>query len=61
MAKIKLKQVDEIRRKTVSDAFTGFMRHCQLKNLAPYTIKYYKENVQFFLDALPQVKYKCSI
>ena len=30
MPKIKLKQVDEISRKTVSYAFTAFMRHCKL-------------------------------
>ena len=36
MPRIKLKQVDQIGRKTASDAFTVFMRHCKLKNLAPY-------------------------
>ena len=40
MPKIKLKQVDQIWRKSVSDAQTSFIRHCQLKNLAPYTVKY---------------------
>ena len=43
MSRIKLKQVDQISRKTVSDAFAGFMRHCQLKNLAPHTYTYYKK------------------
>ena len=57
MPRIKLKQVDGIGRKNVSDAFTAFMHHCQLKNLSPYSIKYYKENIQFFLDSMPQVKY----
>ena len=57
MPKIKLKQVDQIWRKSVSDAQTSFIRHCQLKNLAPYTVKYYKENLQFFLDSMPQVKF----
>ena len=37
MSKIRLKKVDQKSRKTVSDAFTAFMRHCQLKNLAPHT------------------------
>ena len=36
MPRIKLKQVDGIGRKNVSDAFTAFMHHCQLKNLSPY-------------------------
>ena len=57
MSRIKLKQVDQIWRKTVSDAQRSFIRHCQLKNLAPYTVKYYKENLQFFLDSMPQVKF----
>ena len=39
MPRIKLKQVDGIGRKNVSDAFTAFMHHCQLKNLSPYSIK----------------------
>lgn len=52
MPRIKLKQVDQIWRKSVSDAQTSFIRHCQLKNLAPYTVKYYKENLQFFLDSI---------
>ena len=45
MSRIKLKKVDQISRKTVSDARNGFLRHCQLKNLAPHTYTYYKENL----------------
>ena len=36
MPKIKVRPVDQISRKPVSYAFAAFMRHCQLKNLAPY-------------------------
>ena len=57
MSRIKLKPVDQISRKTVSDAFAGFMRHCQLKNLAPHTYTYYKKNLQFFFDSAPQIKF----
>ena len=57
MAKIKLKQVDGIGRKKVADAFDSFMRHCQLKNLAPYSIRYYHDNIQFVLNSIPQVKF----
>ena len=57
MAKIKLKVVDQISRKKVSDAFDSFMRHCKLKNLAPYSILYYESNVGFFLNSLPKIKY----
>ena len=57
MSRIKLKKVDQISRKTVSDARDGFLRHCQLKNLAPHTYTYYKENLQFFFDSAPQVKF----
>ena len=40
MSRIRLKKVDQISRKTVSDARDGFLRHCQLKNLAPHTYTY---------------------
>ena len=52
MSRIRLKQVDQISRKTVSDARDSFLRHCQLKNLAPHTYTYYKENLQFFFDSM---------
>ena len=57
MPRIQFKQVDQIRRKLVSDAFTEFLRHCKLKNLSPYTHHYYQENIKYFLEALPEVKY----
>ena len=57
MPKIKLKRVDGISRKLVSDAYSSFMRHCQLKNLSPYSYLYYEKNLKFFFDYLPQVKY----
>ena len=55
MSRIKLKKVDQISRKTVSDARDGFLRHCQLKNLAPHTYTYYKENVSG-RNSLPSVR-----
>ena len=30
--------------------------HCKLKNLAPYTIKYYEENLNFFQPSSPLIK-----
>jgi len=30
--------------------------HCKLKNLAPYTIRYYEENLNFFQSSNPQTK-----
>ena len=39
MPRIRLKQVDQISRKKVSDAFDYFIRHCKLKNLAPYSMQ----------------------
>ena len=56
MSRIKLKKADQISRKTVSDARDGFLRHCQLKNLAPHTYTYYKEKLQFFFASAPQIK-----
>ena len=40
MPRIKLKQVDGIRRTTASYALDAFLRHCQLKNLSPYSLRY---------------------
>ncbi len=36
MARIIAKQIDGICKKPIPDAFSAFMRHCQLKNLSPY-------------------------
>ena len=55
MSRIRLKKVDQISRKTVSDARDSFLRYCKLKNVALHT--YYKENLQFFFDLVPQVKF----
>ena len=57
MSGIRLKQVDQISRKSVSDVRDSFLRHCLLKNLAPHTYTYYKENLQFFFVSAPQVKF----
>ena len=57
MPRIKLKQVDQISRTTVSYAFTAFMRHCKLKNLSPYSYLYYDKNISFFLVENPEIKY----
>ena len=61
MPKIKVKQVDTLSRKPVSYAFAAFMRHCQLKNLAPYSYLYYNKNIQNFLDSEPEIKYMDEI
>jgi len=61
MPKIKVKQVDTLSRKPVSYAFAAFMRHCQLKNLAPYSYLYYNKNIQHFLDSEPEIKYMDEI
>ncbi len=57
MPRIKLKQVDGIRHTTASYALDAFLRHCQLKNLSPYSLRYYDKNMKFFLEANPEVKY----
>ena len=57
MAKIRLKQVEGIGRIQVSHAFTAFIRHCQLKNLALYSIRYYQDNLGFFFELMPKIKY----
>ena len=55
MPKIKVKPVEQITRKPVSYAYDAFMRHCQLKNLAPYSYLYYNKNTQYFLDGMSNV------
>ena len=57
MPRIKLKQVDQISRTTVSYAFANFMRHCKLKSLSPYSYLYYDKNISFFLVENPEIKY----
>ena len=57
MPKIKVKSVDQLSRKPVSYAHAAFMRHCQLKNLAPYSYLYYNKNIQYFLDTENEIKY----
>ena len=57
MPKIKVKPVEQISRKPVSYAHAAFMRHCQLKNLAPYSYLYYNKNIQYFLDTENEIKY----
>ena len=57
MPKIKVRPVDQISRKTVSYALNSFLRHCQLKNLAPYTYLYYNKNISFFFESHPELKY----
>lgn len=57
MPKIKVKPVEQNSRKSVSCAFDAFMRHCQLKNLAPYSYLYYNKNIQYFLDTEKEIKY----
>ena len=57
MKRIQLKQVDEISRKKIPDAYNSFMRQCKLKNLSPYSYLYYEKNIGFFLESLPESKY----
>ena len=40
-----------------SYALDEFLRHCQLKNLAPYSYLYYNKNIQYFLDTENEIKY----
>ena len=61
MSKIKARQVDTLSRKPVLYAFAAFMRHCQLKNLAPYSFLYYNKNIQHFMDSDPNIKYMDEI
>ena len=57
MKRIQLKQVDEISRKKIPDAYNSFMRQCKLKNLSPYSYLYYEMNISFFLGTLPDSSY----
>ncbi len=57
MKRIQLKQVDEVSRKKIPDAYNSFMRQCKLKNLSPYSYLYYEKNISFFLGTLPDSKY----
>lgn len=56
MPRIRIKQDDQKQRKSISEAQKIFIMHCKLKNLAPYTIKYYEENLNFFQPSSPLIK-----
>jgi len=56
MPRITIKQDDQKQRRAVSDAQKIFIMHCKLKNLAPYTIKYYEENLNFFQNSNRLIK-----
>ena len=56
MPRITIKQDDQKQRRAVSDAQKIFIMHCKLKNLAPYTIKYYEENLNFFRNSNRLIK-----
>ena len=55
MPRIRIKQDDQKQRKSISEAQKIFIMHCKLKNLAPYTIEYYEENLNFFQPSSPLI------
>ena len=57
MPQIKMKDIDQYRHKTLSDALDEYMRRCRLKNLSIRTQEYYKENFAHFRKIMPQIKY----
>ena len=57
MPQIKMKTIDGIGRKKVSDAVGAFLRRCRLKNLSPRTQEYYKEDLNHFCAMMPQIQY----
>ena len=57
MPQIKMKTIDGIGRKKVSDAVSAFLRRCRLKNLSPRTQEYYKEDLNHFCAMMPQIQY----
>ena len=50
MKRIQMKQVDEISRKKIPDAYNSFMRQCKLKNLSPYSYLYIREEYRFLSE-----------
>ena len=56
MNRIKIALVDQNSHRTIENAASEFMRHNKLKNLAPYTLKYYQENLNFFQNCFPEIK-----
>ena len=57
MPQIKMKVMDEIGRKEVSNAAAEFMRRCRLKNLSPRTLAYYTEKLNWFRTQMPAIQY----
>ena len=48
MRRTKILNAPELKRTTFTEAESTFYRHCQLKNLRPKTINYYKEDLTYF-------------
>ena len=57
MPPIKMKTIDGIGRKGVSNAAAEFMRRCRLKNLSPRTLAYYDENLNWFQAQMPAIQF----
>ena len=49
----KIKKVDGIGQKELSNAVEEFIHHCRLKNLSPRTIEYYSEDLRYFQKVSP--------
>lgn len=48
MRRTKIKNAEELKRLTLSEAKKAFLQHCKIKNLSEKTIKYYTEDINFF-------------
>ena len=44
MRRTKIKNAEELKRLTLSEAKKAFLQHCKIKNLSEKTIKYYTED-----------------
>ena len=57
MPQIRMKHIDGIGRRKVSDAVSAFLRRCRLKNLSTRTQEYYKEDLNHFCVLMPHIQY----
>jgi hypothetical protein len=44
MRRTKIKNAEQLKRLTLSEAKKAFLQHCKIKNLSEKTIKYYSED-----------------
>lgn len=52
MRRTKIKNAEEVKRLTLTEAKKSFLQHCKIKNLSENTVKYYTEDIDYFFSRI---------